>query len=149
MTDAYTSCDHWLIFSYDPEEIMPIFLGFGHGLKSENLVKCNSKLYCKTDTFFVVKKNMDIKNKHIEMYLTYSLKPSEEGEEGEENEQYGFTRGILYIDKQSYNIKNYAVYNSLQIEKWCYDNIGVVKLDSNVFTEDVLRRNSSVEISES
>jgi hypothetical protein len=140
MTHVCTSCDHWLVFSYDPEEIMPTFLGFGHGLKSENLAKCTSKISCKTDTFFVVKKNMDIKNKHIEMYLTYSLVASEE-EGGKE--EYGFTRGILYIDKKSYNIKNYAAYNSLQIDKWCYDNIGVVKLESNIFTED------SVEISES
>ena len=147
MTYASTSCDHWLVFSYDPEEIMPTFLGFGHGLKSENLVKCTSKLSCKTDTFFVVKKNMDIKNKHIEIYLTYSLVASEEDKEG--NEQYSFRSGILYIDKKSYNIKNYAAYNSLQIEKWCYDNIGVVKLESNIFTEDLLGRNSSVEISES
>lgn len=137
MTNSF---DHWLVFSYDPEEIMPTFLGFGHGLKSENLVKCTSKISCKTDTFFVVKKNMDIKNKHIEMYLTYSLVVSEKGGGKEE---YGFTRGILYIDKKSYNVKFYAVYNSLQIDKWCYDNIGVVKLESNIFTEDF------VEISES
>jgi hypothetical protein len=146
MTNSF---DHWLVFSYDPEEIIPSFLGFGHGLKSENLVKCNSKLSCKTDTFYVSHKTMDFKNKHIEMYITFSLKPSEEGEEGEENGYYYFSRGVIYIDKKSYDIKNYTSYNSLQIDKWCYDNIGVVKLDSNIFTEDLLRRNSSFEISES
>jgi len=86
---------------------------------------------------------MDIKNKHIEIYLTYSLVSSKEGEENDENPQYGFSRGVLYIDKKSYNIKFYGQYNSLQLGEWCYDNIGVVKLDSNIFAED------SVELSES
>jgi hypothetical protein len=134
------SFEHWLVFSYDPEEIIPSFLGFGHGLKSENLVKCNSKLSCKTDTFYVSHKTMDFKNKHIEMYITFSLVTPENGEE---DGYYNFTRGVVYIDKKSYDIKNYTSYNSLQIDKWCYDNIGVVKLDSNIFAED------SVEISES
>jgi len=137
------SLEHWLVFSYDPDEIIPTFLGYGHGLKCDNLVKCTSKISCKTDTFFVVKKNMDIKNKHIEIYLTYSLVSSKEGEENDENPQYGFSRGVLYIDKKSYNIKFYGQYNSLQLGEWCYDNIGVVKLDSNIFAED------SVELSES
>jgi hypothetical protein len=148
MTNSF---DHWLVFSYDPEEIIPSFLGFGHGLKSENLVKCNSKLSCKTDTFYVSHKTMDFKNKHIEIYITFSLKPPEEGEEGEEGEENGyyyFTRGVIYIDKKSYDIKNYTSYNSLQIDKWCYDNIGVVKLESNIFAED-FTENNTVEISES
>jgi hypothetical protein len=145
MTNSF---DHWLVFSYDPEEIIPSFLGFGHGLKSENLVKCNSKLSCKTDTFYVSHKTMDFKNKHIEIYITFSLKPPEEGEEGEENGYYYFTRGVIYIDKKSYDIKNYTSYNSLQIDKWCYDNIGIVKLDSNIFAED-FTENNTVEISES
>jgi hypothetical protein len=83
---------------------------------------------------------MDFKNKHIEMYITFSLVTPKEGEE---NEYYNFTRGVIYIDKKSYDIKNYTSYNSLQIEQWCYDNISVVKLDSNIFAED------SVEISQS
>lgn len=137
MTNSF---DHWLVFSYDPEEIIPSFLGFGHGLKSENLVKCNSKLSCKTDTFYVSHKTMDFKNKHIEMYITFYLVTPEEEEE---NGYYNFTRGVVYIDKKSYHIKNYTSYNSLQIGNWCHDNISVVKLDSNIFAED------SVEVSES
>lgn len=152
MTNSF---DHWLVFSYDPEEIIPSFLGFGHGLKSENLVKCNSKLSCKTDTFYVSHKTMDFKNKHIEMYITFSLKSSEKGEKGEEGEEgeeeeengyYYFTRGVIYIDKKSYDIKNYTSYNSLQIGNWCHDNISVVKLYSNIF-EDVTE-NNTIEISE-
>lgn len=146
MTNSSASFEHWLVFSYDPEEIIPSFLGFGHGLKSENLVKCNSKLSCKTDTFYVSHKTMDFKNKHIEMYITFSLVTSEEGEEEEENGYYYFTRGVIYIDKKSYDIKNYTSYNSLQIDNWCHDNISVVKLDSNIF-EDVTE-NNTVEISE-
>ena len=140
MTTSSPFFEHWLVFSYDPEEIIPTVLGFGHGLKSENIVKCKSKLSCKTDTFYVSHKTMDFKNKHIEMYITFSLVTPKEGEE---NEYYNFTRGVVYIDKKSYNIKNYTSYNSLQIEQWCYDNISVVKLDSNIFAED------SVEISQS
>jgi hypothetical protein len=137
------SVEHWLVFSYDSNESIPIILGYGHELKHENLVKCTSKISCKTDTFFVVKKNMDVKNKHIEIYLTYSLVDIKEGEEKSQQLQYGFSRGVLYIDDKCYNIKFYGQYNSLQIEEWCYDNIGVVKLDSNIFEE--VKENSSVE----
>lgn len=140
LAESVSSSEHWLVFSYDPEEIIPSFLGFGHGLKSENLVKCTSKLHCKTDTFYISHKTMDFKNKHIELYLTYSLITPEDGKE---KEYYSFKRGVIYFDKKSYNIKDYLVYNSLQIDKWCYDNISVVKLDSNIFAKD------SVEISES
>ena len=31
--------DHWLVFSYNPDEIMPIICGFGHELKEKNVVK--------------------------------------------------------------------------------------------------------------
>jgi hypothetical protein len=139
--------EHRLVFSYDPDEIIPTFLGYGHGLKHENLAKCTSTISCKSDTFFVVKKLMEFKNKNIEMYLTFSLvnpKDEEEKEEKEEKEKeanvertpsYGFTRGVLYVDKKSYNIKFYGQYNSLQIGEWCYDNIGVVRLESNIFAE--------------
>jgi hypothetical protein len=127
--------EHRLVFSYDPDEIIPIFLGYGHGLKHENLVKCTSTISCKTDTFFVVKKTMEFKNKNIEIYLTFSLVSPKDGEEREEKPYYGFTRGVLYIDKKSYNIKFYGQYNSLQVGEWCYDNIGVVKLESNIFAE--------------
>jgi len=145
MTNTFTSYDHWLVFSYDCDEIIPTFLGYGHGLKNENLVKCTSKISCKTDTFFVVKKNMAFKNKTIEMYLTYSLVDIKDEKE---KPQYGFSRGVIYIDNKTYNIKFYGQYNSLQIGEWCYDNIGVVKLESNIFAEDSVEKNNSVELSD-
>jgi hypothetical protein len=142
---SFPANDHWLVFSYGDDEYIPTFLGYGHGLKSENLVKCSSKLSCKSDNFYVLQKKMDIKNKHIEMYLTFSLVTPEDEEE---KSYYNFTRGVIYIDRKSYNIKNYTVYNSLQVENWCYDYIAVVKLESNIF-EDSVDENSSVELSES
>jgi len=133
--------EHRLVFSYDSDEIIPTFLGFGHGLKNENLVTCTSTVSCNTGTFFVVKKLMEFKNKKIEMYLTFSLvNPKDEEEKEKEanverTPSYGFTRGVLYVDKKNYNIKFYGQYNSLQIGEWCYDNIGVVRLESNIFAE--------------
>jgi len=149
------SYSHWLVFSYDSNESIPIILGYGHELKPENVVKCTSKLSCKTDTFLVLKKTMDFKNKtNIEMYLTFSLRTPKEGYENENEDEdengdekgsyYDFSRGVIYIDKKSYNIKQYAQYTSLQIGEWCYDNIGVVKLNYNIFSDDDLK-NSSVE----
>ena len=139
------SYEQWLVFSYDSNESIPIIIGYGHELKHENLVKCTSKLSCKTDSFFVVKKTMDFKNKHIEMYLTYSLVTPKQEEENGEKSQYGFSRGVIYIDNKTYNIKFYGQYNSLQIGEWCYDNIGVVKLESNIFAEQSVEKNNSVE----
>lgn len=134
------SVDHWLVFSYDSNESIPIILGYGHELKPENIVKCTSKLSCKTDTFFVIKKTMTFKNNNIEIYLTFSLRTPKDGDgDGDENEKrpyYDFSRGFIYIDKKSFNIKYYAQYNSLQIGECCYDNIGVVKLDYNIFSQD-------------
>lgn len=141
MENSSSSSDHYLVFSYDSEEIIPTVLGFGHGLKSENLVKCTSNIPYKKDTFYIIHKTMDFKNKYIEIYLNYSIVPPQDGEDG--RCCYSFKHGVLYVDKKSYNIKYYGHYNSLQIEQWCYDNIGVVQLDSNIFAED------SVEISQS
>jgi len=135
------SHDHWLVFSYDSNESIPIILGYGHELKPENLVKCTSKLSCNADTFFVLKKTVDFKNKtNIEMYLTFSLRVPKEGDENGDKKCYDFSRGVIYIDKKNYNIKYYSQYNSLQIGECCYDNIAVVKLDSNIFSEDSIEK---------
>lgn len=133
------SFQHRLVFSYDSQEIIPTFLGFGHGLKNENLAICTSTVCTKNEAYFVVKKTLNFKNKNIEIYLTFSLVSPNNGEEKEaiveRTPSYGFKNGVLYIDKKSYNIKFYGQYNSLQIGEWCYDNIGVVKLESNIFAE--------------
>jgi hypothetical protein len=130
--------DHWLVFSYCSNESIPIILSYGHELKPGNIVKCTSKLSCKTDTFFVIKKTMTFKNNNIEIYLTFSLRSPKDGDgDGDEKRPYyDFRRGVIYIDKKSYNIKYYAQYNSLQVGECCYDNIGLVKLEHNIFSHD-------------
>ena len=46
-----------------------------------------------------------------------------------------FLRGFLYMDNKEYDIIDYNCYNSLQVERWCYDNIDCIRLGNNIFNE--------------
>jgi len=124
-----TIVDHWLVFSYNPDEIMPIICGFGHELKEKNVVKCSSIISCKMASFYILQKKMEFKNKYIEIYLTFTLAESDP-----DRHHFNFKRGVLYIDgKKKCDVIDYKSYNSLQIENFCYDDISVISVPGDVF----------------
>jgi hypothetical protein len=108
-----------LVFSYNNDEIMPCLLGYGHNLKEHNVCKCESNLLFENNNFKIIYKKVFHKNKNIDIYITYN-----------KNE---FLRGFLYIDDKEYIVNDYNCYKSLQVEKYCYDNIDCIMLGSNIF----------------
>lgn len=127
--------EHRLVFSYDSSanEYVPQVLGWGHGLKEENLVKCISIIQVENESCYVVKKNTEFKNKKIEISLTYNKCETDTQEGGYKSGDYDYylSQGTVYADGKSFNVLQYRRYYSLQIEKFCYDNIHVVRLSEN------------------
>jgi hypothetical protein len=121
--------EHWLVFSYDSSanEYVPQILGWGHGLKQENLVRCTSMIEVNNDSYYVVKKNTEFKNKKIEITLTFN-KCESDTKEGHKAGEYYLSQGTLYSDGKSFNVLQYCGYYSLQIGEFCYDNIYVIRL---------------------
>jgi hypothetical protein len=111
---------HPIVFSFEKDEHIPVLLGYGHNLKNENLCYCNSEVVSQSDSGFTIKKTATIFNKEVEVIIDYETTD-------------GFKCGSVNVDNITYNINFYGYYNSLQIGKWCYDRIGVVKLSANPF----------------
>ena len=65
-----------IIFSFDKDEIMPTFLGWGHGLKEENM--CFFEMISCVKTQDGTRKEYTeralYKNKTVDMFLTFALK---------------------------------------------------------------------------
>ena len=114
-----------IIFSFDKDEIMPTFLGWGHGLKEENM--CFFEMISCVKTQDGTRKEYTeralYKNKTVDMFLTFALK----------NEYYILEKGVVKVDNKECNIVDCRSYYSLQIGQFCYDNITVIKLPYNVF----------------
>jgi len=124
-----------IIFSFDKDEIMPTFLGWGHGLKEENM--CFFEMISCVKTQDGTRKEYTekalYKNKTVDMFLTFSLK----------NEHYILEKGVVKIDNKECNIIDCRSYYSLQIGQYCYDNISVVKLPYNIFDSARMSANSA------
>ena len=45
-----------------------------------------------------------------------------------------FIRGYLYFNDKEISVLDHRIFQSLQIEKFCFDSISVIKLASNPFT---------------
>jgi hypothetical protein len=114
---------HNIVFCYNNENF-PILLGFGHGLKLKDTFLCESNIIKLNNTEKILNKKgiFNEKNIFIELKLNLNL-----------DKFYEFKNGLIKIDKEEYNITKYAQFNSLQIENWCYDNIGVIQLETNIF----------------
>ena len=117
--------DHFLVFSFDENEIVPCFIGFGHNLKEEYLCRCKTISKTANENIVTYKKNAICKDKNIDMYLTFQWKkPFLE-----------LLHGKVVVDNDAeYKVYDYKSYNSLQIEQYCYDSISVIKLKNNFFT---------------
>jgi hypothetical protein len=114
---------HNVVVSCSPEEHTPVLLGYSHNLKSENVCICESTVLFQTDSHSVVKKTATIKEKELDIFLTYSYLDGREY----------FLRGFLYTNNKEYIIQSCYIYSSLQIGKYAYDRIMVVKLTDNIF----------------
>jgi hypothetical protein len=120
------SFTHHIVLSWDPEESVPPATGCFHGLKSENIFSCESKLLYSIENYKIIKKTGTLNDLKLDIILTYYISK----ENPHENK---LLRGYLYVNKKEYEIKSSYTYCSLQIGKWCYDNIQIVKLDVNIF----------------
>jgi hypothetical protein len=115
--------DERLAFCFGKDTHLPILLGFSTYLREENLRMCKSKLVFSNSDYSVVHKRIPIDN--IDIFITYS-----------EKSPFGCIRGYVYKDGKEYAISETRAYVSLQIGKYCYDNICVIKLDENIFVSE-------------
>jgi len=120
------SFTHSIVLSWDPEESVPPVTGCFHGLKSKNVFSCASKILFANENYTIAKKTGTLKDIEIDVILTYYISK----EYPHENK---LVRGYLYINKKEHNIKSAYMYSSLQIGEWCYDNIQIVQLTTNIF----------------
>jgi hypothetical protein len=117
---------HSIVLSWDPEESVPPVTGCFHGLKSKNVFSCVSKILFANDDYTIVKKTGTLNNAELDIILTYYISK-------ETPDKNKFVRGYLYVNKKENEIKSAYMYSSLQIGEWCYDNIQIVQLDTNIF----------------
>lgn len=112
-----------IVFSYAENEYLPIFTSVGHNFKEENLCDCTIDIIIHNESYKIIHIKTNHKNKEIELNITLKA----------DDNYYYFTRGFLYVDNREISITDYKCYESLQIEKYCYDKITVVKLPNNIF----------------
>ena len=109
-----------VLFSYGDDEYLPTIIGYGHNLKEENLCEGNFTRL-KSDNFINTSKyklKTTYKNKEITIFLTYSKKE--------------LTDCHIMLDDIKIPVKDYRMYCSLQIGKYCYDNVHVFRLNSSI-----------------
>ena len=106
---------HPIVFCYNENEYMPFLLGYGHNLKEKNLFICNSSIVSESEDDLIVKKTFIKENMNMSITLLYK--------------NNRFHTGTITYNNEEYKIKDINMYHSLQIESYCYDNIGVIKLD--------------------
>lgn len=93
---------------------------------SKNVYKCKSKILFQNSNYIIVRKYIEEENNKIDIFITLSI----------ENDGYEkFIRGFLYKNNKEYLIKNYALYSSLQITDWAYDNIGICTFEDDIYNE--------------
>jgi hypothetical protein len=114
---------HRIVFCYNNENF-PILFGFGHGLKLKNTFSCESNLLKTDNNEKILNKEGIFNTKHIFIEIKLILNS---------DNFYEFKDGYIKIDNKKYTIKKYVVFSSLQIENYCFDNIGVLQLETNIF----------------
>jgi len=103
-----------IILCYDENEYLPYFTSLGHNLKEKNLLSVCCEKIVNMDDFKTLHCFGSHKKKDVNAILTYN------------NNQ--FIRGFFYIDNREYSVIDFRMYNSLQIENFCYDNLGAIQL---------------------
>jgi len=124
-----------LVFSFDKDEIMPTFLGWGHGLKEENIcwwetISCKEK---QNGTIKEYLKRAIYKDIEVDIFLTFVVK----------NEYDILEKGFVKVGNKECSVIDLRSYYSLQVDKWCYDDISVIKLPYNIFDSTRMSANSA------
>lgn len=114
---------HHIVFSYGDDEHMPVLLSFSHNLKPQNVALCDSSLVYHGPVYFILKKTTSLFDMDITLLLTFSYF----------NNKESFMRGFAYIHDKEYPISICNNYSSLQIGEYAYDNILLIRLESNIF----------------
>jgi hypothetical protein len=114
-----------LVFSYAENEYLPLFTSIGHNLKEENLCNCIINTILQNELYKIIHIKTNHKNKEIELNITFR----------KDDNYYNFIRGFLYVDNKEISITDYKCYQSMQIKKYCYDNLNAVRLPNNIFGE--------------
>lgn len=97
-------------------------------LQSKNVHLVESELIFNNNEHYIVHKKLD----NLNIFITY--KNIEENIDEDNKKIYSkFIRGYIYKDNLEYNIKLFDLYSSVQIGEWAYDNIGICKLEDDIF----------------
>jgi hypothetical protein len=95
-------------------------------LITKNVYRYKSKILFQNSNYIIIQKYIEEENNKIDIFITISI----------ENDGYEkFIRGFLYKNNKEYLIKNYALYTSLQIAEWAYDNIGICTFEDDIYNE--------------
>lgn len=114
-----------LVFSFDKDEIIPTFLGWGHGLKEENMCFWET-ISCEKTADGIIKdyaKKAIYKDVEVHIFLKFIVK----------NGYDALEKGIVKVGGKECAVIDLRSYYSLQIGQYCYDNISVIKLPYNIF----------------
>jgi hypothetical protein len=114
-----------LVFSFDKDEIMPTFLGWGHGLKEENMCFWETISCEKTEDSTIKEYTKKALYKDAEVYIFLKFI--------EKNGYDTLEKGVAKVGDKECVIIDLRSYYSLQIGQYCYDNISVIKLPYNIF----------------
>jgi hypothetical protein len=132
-----TEIKHPIVFYYTENEHMPFLLGYGHNLKEKNLFICNSSIVSESEDDLIVKKTISKEDINMTITILYknnrfhngSITVSSESKLEIPSDYTSSSLNPTYNNNQEYKIMDINMYHSLQIESYCYDNIGVIKLD--------------------
>ena len=105
MAELTESIHHYIVFEID-------------GKLKETVYKCESKLLFSSNNYRVSYKNiLTANNETINLFITF------------DND---FVRGFLYFNNKEYILNNYCLYRSIQINRWCYDNLAICSLSEHI-----------------
>uniref|UniRef100_A0A6C0F686 Uncharacterized protein n=1 Tax=viral metagenome TaxID=1070528 RepID=A0A6C0F686_9ZZZZ len=107
-----------LLLSYGNDEYLPVLLGYGHNLKEENICEGELTELEKYDLTTKYKIQSVYKSKELNIFLTYSKKE--------------LIDCHIMLDDVKIPIIDYRRYCSLQIGKFCYDDIHVFRLNNSI-----------------
>ena len=113
-----------VVLSWGNDEHLPVLLDIGHNLKEENLYDCESNLLMNSEDYFIIQRQFLHNDKEVNMFLTHY--------------KDRLSRGFLYYNNKEFNVIDHKTYCTLQIGKFCYDNINVVRLNQNPFDESII-----------
>jgi hypothetical protein len=114
-----------------------VLFDFKENPNREIVFRCKSTLLTASSKYKLIHKKLVSKytntksneplDINIDIFLTHKC----------ENGRDRMIRGYLYLNDKEYPILEYDLFSSLQIGKWCYDNIAICTMPCNPFLLDV------------